>query len=319
MKANIIKRDERLSEQLGFKNLRYVLEMYHTYNGMNSKLVRKLFFSKSLLFPFLAIIFLLSACLINLQNKKPVLVLSKQLTAINMNKKFLSFMSAGHKRFITDLIWIQTLIESDSEHYKNKDLNSWLYLRFLTISELDPFFYQNYLYGGQFLSIIKDDLEGASVIFDKGLKFYPDDYDLNYNAGFLYYFEMGDYKKGLLNIEKIQFHSKAPTFFPSLVNKLKLETGSLDLKTIYHALYLQYQGTVDNALKLKLEKELYALKAEIDLKCLNAGKENCDRLDFDKQNYVIIGDKYHTQNKFMPYRLKKRGEHRSPLDSISTF
>lgn len=169
--------------------------MYHTNNVMNSNLIRKHFFSNNGLILSAALITLMSACLLNLQNKKPNIVLSKQDTAININTKFLALLSAGHKRLITDTMWIQTLIESDTEHYKKKDLNSWLFIRFNTISVLDPKFYENYSYGGQFLSIVKDDLEGAIYLYEKGLAVYPDDYKLNYDTGFINYFELGILKK----------------------------------------------------------------------------------------------------------------------------
>jgi hypothetical protein len=286
---------------------------------MDSKLYRNSFFTNNTLILITASVSLIVACLINTQTKKPVISISKQESAININTKFLSVLSGGHKRLITDLLWIQTLIESDTEHYKKKDLNSWLFLRFMTISVLDPKFYENYLYGGQFLSIMKDDLEGASYIFDKGLTHYQDDYDLNYNAGFLYYFEMGDYERGLKNIEKIQYHSRAPSFFPSVVNKLKIETGVLDLKTILSVVLAQYLSTHDENLKLKFKSDLYAIKAEIDLKCLNSGNENCDRLDSENRNYILSNGKYHSQKSFTPYRLKKRGERSSPQKSTTTF
>lgn len=126
----------------------------------------------------------------------PIIVLNKQNTALNVNKNLLLFFNIGNKRLISDLLWVQTLLESDEEHYGKNDLNSWMYLRFLSISLLDPLFFENYMYGGLYLSIVKDDVLGAAEIFEKGLIYYPDNYNLNYYAGFNYYFELGDLKKG---------------------------------------------------------------------------------------------------------------------------
>ena len=69
----------------------------------------------------------------NHKNPKPKIILEKQDTAINLNKNILLFLNFGNRRIIADLLWIQTLLESDNEHYKQKDLNSWMYLRFLNI------------------------------------------------------------------------------------------------------------------------------------------------------------------------------------------
>ncbi len=260
-----------------------------------------------------------SAIYLNTLTQRPAIVVSAQDSAVNINVSFLKLGSFGNKRLISDLIWTRTLLQSDLEQYTKKDLNNWMLLRFRTISELDPLFYENYLYGGQFLFVVKDDLEGASFIFEKGLKIFPDDYNLNYNAGFMYYFEKQDFYNGLKKMEKIQFHPKAPNYFSSIVNKLKIETGSIDLKTLFTLVYNQYLTSPDDSLKEKLFKDLYAIKAEIDLKCLNNNNQNCDHFDFNKNRYINKKGVFHTQTPFQPYRIKKRGEYNSPLEFITTF
>lgn len=316
MKGNIIKGHKWLSKKLRLKNLRYVFEMYHTYNGMNSLIDRKHFSFRSLLIPISAGAILLAACLINLKTKKPEVILSKQDTALNINTKFLSILSGGHKRLITDLLWIQTLMESDTEHYQKRDLNSWLFLRFNTISILDPQFYQNYAYGGQFLSIVKDDLEGATVIYEKGLKLFPDDYDLNFQAGFMNYYEIGDYKKGYEFLSKVVDNPRAPSFLRSILNKIQLETTG-DLNSTYKLVEYNYETTKDTHLKNRLWLDLYAIKAEIDLVCLNRRGLNCDTKDLNGEVYLKNGDQYFSSKSFTKYRIKKRGENKtSPQESL---
>ncbi len=267
-----------------------------------------------------AVVLFFLACVVNQKNEKPVLNLSKQDTAININKDLLVFLSAGNKRLLTDLIWVQTLIESDVDHYKKRDLNSWLFLRFNTVASLDPYFYQNYLYGGLFLAIIKDDLEGADVIYDKGLAHFPEDYRLNYNAGFLNYYEMGNTKKGLAYLEKVQDHPRAPVFLRSIINKLRLDTGA-SLEEVYQLVRYHHATTDEEKLKAKLGRDLYSIKAEIDLTCLNNRRSGCDHRDWDGDPYVRRGDRYHTAKPFLPYRINKRGETTSPLENqkIDTF
>ena len=136
----------------------------------------------------LIIIFFAIAGVLNRNIVKPTFVVSKQQSALNINQDFINIFDLGQKRLLSDILWITTLLESDLSHYKGKDLNSWLYLRFLTISTLDPLFLQNYQFGGQYLSIVKDDLVGAKTIFEKGLKAYPNDYNLIFNIAFLYAF-----------------------------------------------------------------------------------------------------------------------------------
>jgi hypothetical protein len=247
----------------------------------------------------------------------PRLELSKQDTAINVDKNLLTFFSAGNKRLITDLLWVQTLLESDLEHYSGRDLNSWMFLRFNTIAQLDPYFYPNYIWGGQYLSIVKDDLLGAAKLMEEGLKYFPDDYRLNYNLGFTYYFELGDFKKGVVYLEKIQNHPRAPKYIPSLVRKLKAALG-FDFDVILALIYDSMNTTTDSALKEKLFSDFHALKAERDIRCLNEGKTNCETKDAYGEPYVYVFGKYHSRNPFVPYRIKKKGDN-SKAKAVTTI
>jgi len=239
--------------------------------------------------------------------KKPQLVIPKQDSALNINTNLLVLMSAGNKRLFSDLLWIQTLIESDLDHYKKKDLNSWLYLRFSAIQALDPKFYENYNYGGQFLSIIKDDLEGANELYVKGLRQYPDDYKLNFQAGFLNYFERRDFVTAKKYLEKILDHPKSPDYLRSIIHKLEYSINK-DLNAIFELVQVNYNEQKDSDLKKRLRRDLYVIRAEIDLECLNSNLGNCRNLDLDGRQYVKRGGRYETEKPFVRYGIKTRGE-----------
>lgn len=281
--------------------------MYHNDNGMSSPMRRKHFFGDTLLLIAGFACFLIAGT-IHQSTVKPVPNISKQDTALNINKDLLVFLSAGNKRFLTDLLWVQTLIESDLEHYSEHDLNGWMYVRFRTIAELDPKFYENYLWGGQYLSIVKDDLPGATSLMEKGLLLFPDDYRLNYNLGFSYYYELGDYKKGLKYLEKIQDNPRTPAHFRSLIMKMKVEMG-FDYNAVLSLLYEYMMSTDEKELKEKLSGEFHSLKSERDIICLNEGRPNCELKDAYGLPYVKIAGKYHSQTPFLPYRLKKKGDY----------
>ncbi len=253
----------------------------------------------------MAFAFFMMAGSLNNNLKKPPLILDKQDTAININKEVLVFLSAGNKRLITDLLWVQTLLESDIGHYNKKDLNSWMYLRFMTIAYLDPHFYENYLFGGQYLSIVKDDLMGAVDLLLKGTKFFPQDYNLRYYLGFTYFYELGDSKNGAKWLESIMNHPKAPSFIKIIVSKLKFEnTKDYDVTLLF--LKDLIASTKDKYLKEKLLKDLYSVKAERDLTCLNSKKNDCDKFDTLGMPYIEINNVYYAQKEFNPYKLKIR-------------
>ena len=249
--------------------------------------------------------FFILGLFIHIEIKKPPIQISAQDSVSTLNTTFLKVISAGHQRLISGYMWILTLLESDLDHYKKKDLNNWMYLRFNQISDLDPRFYENYLYGGLYLSIVKDDATAASLIYDKGLIHYPTDYALLYNAGFNSYFEMSDAKRGLLYLERLQHHPRLPDTMKSVIAKLKLQT-TLDYETAFAMVKENYSNAKETVLREKLYHDMYSIKAEKDLECLNSGMSNCDRNDLDGKSYVVKNGKYVSQQPFPPFRVKLR-------------
>lgn len=235
----------------------------------------------------------------------PEINISKQDSAKNINRDLLRLFSSGHKRLLSSSLWIVTLLEADDEKFRKKDGNSWMYHRFMSIADLEPEFYQNYLYGGMFLSVIKDDVLGAAELYERGLYYYPEDYSLNYYAGFNYYFELGNFEKGLERLEKINNHPRAPWRIKFLVNKLRFEvTNQYDaaLEFLQHNLTL----TKDPQLISKLKKDIYSLKAERDLKCLNEGGENCERFDSEGNPYILKNGIWSSLQQYPPYKIFRR-------------
>lgn len=174
--------------------------------------------STNIIFLFTTLFFALNIYL-SLNLKIPSVQINSQLRENNFNDKLL-YINLGQKRFLSSALWIKTLIDSDLEHYKKKDLNSWLFIRFKTMSDLDPKFLEVYRFGGLYLSIIKDDIPGASFIFDKGLSIYPDDYTLNLYAGYHFYLEQKNYEKALSNFRKVLKSTKAKHMTKLIIAKL---------------------------------------------------------------------------------------------------
>ncbi len=272
---------------------------------MQTTQVSKSFSQNDVAILVIAMIFFLIAGFINQKVPKPVIQLTKQDSALNLNRNLLLIFNLGNKRLISDVLWVQTLLESDEEHYKQKDLNSWMYLRFMGISALDPMFYENYMYGGLYLSIVKDDVLGASNLFEKGIQYYPVDYKLRYYAGFNYYFEQGEIEKGRKYLESIQDHADAPTFIKTIVAKLKFET-SRNFEHALDFLKVQYNDSKDEGLRKKLLGDIYALQAELDLECLNSGKKDCQLKDIDGQAYIKESGTWKAPKIFIPYRARQR-------------
>lgn len=238
--------------------------------------------------------------------QKPSLFVSKQDSSINLNPKLVSITSLGHKRLISSLFWIFTILESDYEHYKQKDLNSWMYLRFKFISELDPHFLQTYTFGGLYLSIIKDDIPGATEIYRKGLALFPRNKELIKDAFYHFYFQANDreFARNLLRNNLDLIKNETPLL--SLLARHESSEGNLDLA--YNILKNRLATLNENSpLYLKIKASLYAIKAEKDLLCLNNSKniEACEKNDLEGEKYILKNNQYYAKKNWEPFKIKK--------------
>lgn len=210
---------------------------------------------------------------------------SMQESAITFNGDFIKIAGLGLQATWADVLWVVTMIESDIEHYKGKELDSWMYHRFNTIKQLDPWFYQNYYFGGQYLMVVKDDLSGAQALMEDGLKKYPEDMALNWQLGFLWIFERNDSQRGYPYFEKVSQHPRRPPVFDSLFARLRAEVDGP--QEAYAFAFKAWQAEPEGSLlKKRLAVILHSLKAEVDIACLNAAGINCERFDFWGKPYV---------------------------------
>lgn len=248
---------------------------------------------------FVFIFFVLSVYFGKIYNP-PRIVIDKQSESLNFHEHFLKFISMGNSRLISSYLWIQTLLEADLEHYSGQDLNNWMFTRFKTISNLEPKFREVYTFGGVYLSVIKDDSIGAKYIFDKGLSFYPDDFDLNYFGGLHYYYELNDSAGASALLSKVMYHPKAPKNLPSIVAKLNSNVG--DLENAYNILKdaISRITETNSFFRSKFEESLKSLQIEIDLKCLNSGERNCSLNPPEGYKYLKNGQGQYMTN--LPYK-----------------
>ncbi|GAB4017149.1 MAG: hypothetical protein Fur0010_17560 [Bdellovibrio sp.] len=222
------------------------------------------------------------------------------------DSNLLKLSGMGQHRAISAFLWMETLLSSDIEHHKVTDKNSWMYYRFENISELDPYFFNNYLDGGLYLSVIKDDVIGAEKIYEKGLTLFPHDYWLNFYSGFNHYFELGQTAMAIQRFKKILYHPityRKYFFISSLTVRMQSEEGNLEDSLI--ALQYLLKAEQDESKILKLKKMIYSTQAEIDLKCLNSGLQNCRKLDAEGVPYKRTKSGWVANQEWNPIRTRK--------------
>ncbi|EQC43233.1 hypothetical protein M900_0192 [Bacteriovorax sp. Seq25_V] len=175
------------------------------------------------------------------------------------------------------------MLQSDIDH--TKEDRSWMFYRFKAISSLDPYFFENYLYGGLYLSIIKNDLRGAEDIYNEGLKFYPSSLDLLWNAGFNLCFELKECPKAIPYFTKLINLDTDMRFkiASSILSKIHIKEENKKLG--FMILYTSYQKMPDGQLKERVEKNLYELKKEIDYECFKGNETSCEDFDFFGKRY----------------------------------
>lgn len=239
--------------------------------------------------PIISLVLLLfvTTNILNSTFKKPKLDISIQESSYTFNQNVLKLFTLGNRRLVSSVLWTKTLLESDTTHTKISE-RSWMYYKFDTISELDPYFFENYLFGGIYLSIIKNDLIGAAALYEKGLIQYPTDYQLLYNTAFNYFYEMNNAAKALEKYMLLKDHPYAKSHFkllPKLI--LKLKNKERDPKLAFNLLFKSYQLMTKGIVKERTSQSLFFLKAEIDLACLNSGSKACARRDFFGNDYIL--------------------------------
>lgn len=252
---------------------------------------------------FIILLALSGAFIISNNSAKPTLFVSKQQSTLNINENFWLYFNLGQKRLISSLYWVATILDSDVDHYKAKDLNSWMFIRFNTISILEPKFYENYNFGGPYLSIIKDDLSGADIIYTKGLTQYQNDYSLLLNSGFHYYFEERNLKKAYPILIQLKNDQRTPQYLISSLARIQSERGNLDdAFMILKESQVRFKN--HSVIWHKINDQLYSIRAELDLTCLNNKLKACSKADYDGNPYILSPAGFRAEKAWTLYRPK---------------
>ena len=170
----------------------------------------------------------------------------------------LEYFSFGFQPVLADNLWIRAIQDFDyceekvnQSHCRN---SSWLYQMLDTITTLSPDYQTAYADGGVDLSVIVSDAEGASKIYEKGLRVFPNDFNLLYRAGLHSYYEEKNNKKAAeLYLRAARAQGLAGTWLYSLSARLFTDAGQ---KEVALKLYKQMkeEGLDEAYLKRMREK-----------------------------------------------------------------
>ena len=163
--------------------------------------------------------------------------------------KDLRYFSLGYHENVADSFWIRLIqhmhicesveggIAHSEERIKLREegkltepacRKGWVYKMVDAVTDMAPKFRMAYVAGATSLSILVDDPEGAALIFEKGMREYPDDWKLAYRAAYHYLWEYKDNEKAadaLIRAGK----NGAPVWVFALAGKLMTELGRAQL------------------------------------------------------------------------------------------
>ena len=186
----------------------------------------------------------------------------------------------GYNDLIADSLWIrlvqdygvceQGLAPSNNDRL---DVNrtydckkGWVYQMLDVITHLAPKFRMPYATGATVLSVVVDDIEGATLIYNKGIRQFPRDWSILYRAAYHYLFELENRQKAAELLVRAA-NNGGPFWLQSLAAKLYTQTGrALLAKTVLEQ-YLRVHGGKfgEERIRKRLDLVNKALKEEEDL------------------------------------------------------
>lgn len=146
-----------------------------------------------------------------------------------------------------------------SPRHKNCD-GSWAYKMLDLVTRLAPKFLMPYTAGAITLSVLIEDFEGASRIFERGLEEYPNDWQLAYRASYHYLFDRKDFPRAAALLNKAQSLG-GPAWLSSLASRLYSKSGQLELGL---STLTVYRETLSDEKTIKeVDKRIAEMKREL--------------------------------------------------------
>jgi len=100
----------------------------------------------------------------------------------------------GHTALAADFAWIRA-VQYYGEHKRSDRIFDMMGHLVQIITDLDPQFVNAYIFGGLVMAQDARDLDAALALMEKGLKNNPDDWQMNFETGFMHYTCAKDYDR----------------------------------------------------------------------------------------------------------------------------
>ncbi len=184
----------------------------------------------------------------------------------------LEAFSFGFTSVVVDGMFLSALTDAAIEHVPEGGVRASQFAFYDRATTLDPLFLEAYVEGARFLSVVRNDAEGAVLLAEKGLRvqrdvvpglrpqgspfLWPSFFSLPFAAGYLYLFERPDLARAAVVFSEAARSAEAPAFIQSLTAKLtdrkrRFEVGlqvlnSMKTSARTEAEQLRYEARIKN-------------------------------------------------------------------------
>lgn len=225
--------------------------------------IKKSFIITSVMGFFLNFLLVVTVSFLNLKiGSIPLRSYDQRLICVNSYVKYFSF---GFEKPIVDGFWIRFLQELDvfnqadiaEPHLCPDKTSSWHFHIMNQAFDLDPRFYEIMVHAPLLVSVTINDPKGASVLFDKSVASFPDDWRILYRASYQAQIEEKNFQKAA-NLLYRAGKSGAPSWVMSLAGGLYNQTGNRKMaEQIYEDLLKDSKDEeTAHRLKLKLDSKI---------------------------------------------------------------
>ncbi len=175
----------------------------------------------------------------------------------------MEYYSFGFEETLSDLLWLNFIQNSYECTQKKICVHDWGYRTLKQATLLAPKFRSLYSLGASNLSILADDDRGAKEIFDRGLAEYPNDWEINYRAGYHYLLELDNPERAAQLFDQAARYG-APLWTRSLSANLYSRVGQLETSERILKDMLNYEmgEEWEHALKTRLEEVQTRLRTQ---------------------------------------------------------
>lgn len=183
----------------------------------------------------LGIIVILFVGVYGLQRKIELKVntpLSERLLLSLPSGNYLKSAALGFDVLVADLIWSYTVV-TFGEHFVTDQDYTGLYNSLDIITVLDPLFNDAYHLGSIMLAMQAGQVDESLILLERGLKYYPDDWRLQFITGFNYIYYKKDDAKALKYFERAADLPGHPAYLPRLIGNLYAKFGKIDLSLAF--------------------------------------------------------------------------------------